>query len=74
MIRKFLKALNGAFVSPTTKQMEAYGRYAHNLSAACIIADATIYFSSQYSVVQVFGLFAAGVIFFLGGAVLSRGE
>jgi len=73
MLRKLLKALNSAFVSPTLKQMEAYGRYAHTLSAACVIGCAPVIYSPAYAVFDVVKLFVAGVILFLGGALLSRG-
>lgn len=53
--------------------MEAYGRYAHTLSAACIIGCAPVIYSSAYTVFHVVRLFAAGVVLFLGGAVMSKG-
>ena len=74
MMSKLLRALKNAFAVPTAKQMEAYGRYAHNLSAACIIGAATILYSTAYGVVDVVRLVATGVVLFLGGAVLSKGD
>jgi len=74
MMSKLLRALINAFASPTAKQMEAYSRYAHNLSAACIIGAATIFYSTAYGIVDVVRLVVTGVILFFCGAVWSKGE
>jgi O-antigen ligase len=73
--KRFLAALYGAFVIPSTRQLEAYGRFVHNLAAACVIAAMSIIFTeSRYGLVQVFALFAAGVSCFVLGALFSRGD
>ena len=73
--KRLLAALYGAFVTPTAKQLEAYGRFAHNLAAACVIAAMSIIFTeSQFGLRHVFALFAAGVLCFLVGALFSRGD
>ena len=73
--KRLLAALYGAFVTPTTRQLEAYGRFAHNMAAACVIAGMSIIFTdSRYGLMHVFALFATGVLCFLAGALCSRGE
>ena len=68
-------ALRSAFVSPSPKQWEAYGRFAHNLSAVCFIGGVTIIFSdSRYGFVHIFALLTAGVIWFVAGALFNKGE
>jgi hypothetical protein len=74
MMTKLLEELNRAFTSATIKQMEAYARYLHNLSAVCVVGAATVYYPSAYTVWDVVKLAAAGVVFFLGGALLIKGE
>jgi len=55
--------------------MEAYGRFLHNLAAACVIAAMSIIFTeSRYGLPHVFALFAAGVSCFVLGALFSRGD
>jgi hypothetical protein len=71
----FLAALRRAFVDPTTKQQEAYGRFAHNLAAACLIAAASIIFTENpYGAVHLVALIVIGVICFLLGALLCEGD
>ena len=73
--KRLLAALYGAFVTPTTRQLEAYGRFAHNMAAACVIAAMSIIFTdTRYGLMHVFALFAAGVSCFVAGALFSRGE
>jgi hypothetical protein len=72
-MRRCLKAVEQAFGDPTLKQMEVYGRYLHNLSAACIIGGITVFYSTSYTAFDVLKLFTAGVLLFLAGAVLSKG-
>ena len=70
--------LRAAFVGPTVKQREAYGRFAHTLAAACLIGAVTIIFAedgtSSSTTARVTGLIIAGVTCFLTGALLSKGE
>jgi len=73
--KRFMAALNRAFLSPTTKQCEAYGRFFHNLSAATVIANTSLIFSdSRYGAQYVVALFIAGVVCFIVGAFLSKGD
>ena len=75
MIENFLTALHRAFVTPTSKQRGAYGRFLHNLAAACVIADTSLMFpDSRYGAHYVAALFAAGVVCFVAGALLSKGD
>ena len=76
LIKRFLAALRTAFLTPTPKQKEVYGRFWHTLAAAAVIADTSMIFTpnspfgAQYSM----PLFVAAVVLFIGGALLSKGE
>ncbi|HJU23339.1 MAG TPA: hypothetical protein VJ891_12595 [Casimicrobiaceae bacterium] len=76
LIKRFLAALRTAFLTPTPKQKELYGRFWHTLAAAAVIADTSMIFTPnspfgpQYSL----PLFVAAVVLFIGGALLSKGE
>ena len=75
MIRRSSRALQDAFVTPGGKQREAYARFLHNLSAACFIAATSILFTvNSYGAAHVAALLAIGVICFLAGAVLCKGD
>ena len=75
MIESLLTALHRAFVTPTSRQREAYGRFLHNLAAACVIADTSIIFTeNRYGAHYIVALFAAGVVCFVVGALLSKGD
>jgi hypothetical protein len=71
-------ALAAAFRSPSAKQKELYGRYFHTLSAAAAIGATTVLFAevhpTPFVVVGVVGAAVIGVVLFLFGAVLSRGN
>ena len=68
-------ALRAAFATPSPKQWEAYGRFAHNLAAACVIGGISILFTeSRYGLGHVFALLGTGVVCFVTGAIFSRGE
>jgi len=74
-VRVFLAALRRAFVTPSTKQQEAYGRLLHNLTAACLIADTSILFTDNpYGARHVIALLVIGVVCFLMGALLCEGD
>ena len=77
-VANLLVAIHHAFVAPTVKQKEAYGRFAHTLAAAAMIGDVTIIFGDWIvvptSVWRVVGLTLTGVICFLAGAMLAKGE
>jgi hypothetical protein len=75
VINHFIAALREAFVTPTSKQREAYGRFLHNLAAACLIASISIIFTENpYGARHVVALFASGVICFVVGAFFCRDE
>ena len=70
-------ALRAAFARPTLKQKEAYGRFAHTLAAAAVIGQATILFADNAALAsawRITGLAVGGVICFVAGALLTRGE
>ena len=73
-----LSEIRQAFGSPTVKQKETYGRFAHTLAAAAIIGDVTLVFGDWITVptsaLRVIGLTFTGVVCFLTGAMLSKGE
>jgi hypothetical protein len=73
-----LSEIRQAFASPTVKQKETYGRFAHTLAAAAIIGDVTLVFGDWIPVPtsawRVTGLTFTGVVCFLTGAMLSKGE
>jgi hypothetical protein len=74
---ELLTVLQAAFATPTVKQKEAYGRFAHTLAAAAVIGAVTIIFSeggAWPSAGRVIGLMSTGVICFLTGTLLSKGE
>jgi len=74
---ELLAELRAAFVAPTLKQREAYGRFAHTLAAASVIGAVTIMFTEDgawSTTARVTGLIVAGVTCFLTGALLSKGE
>jgi len=75
IIDRFTAALRDAFVTPSVRQREAYGRFLHNLSAACVIADTSLVFTdNRYGIPHLAALLAAGVVCFVGGALLCRGD
>jgi hypothetical protein len=65
--------LHRALVSPTPKQWEAFGRFAHTLAAACLVGGTTMLFAPPYPAWQIIVVFAAGVTFFFDG-VLAFGK
>ena len=68
-------ALRAAFTAPNVKQKEAYGRFAHTLSAASLIGAVTLMFSETSGFAgRTAGLTVVGLICFLTGALLARGE
>ena len=72
---RLVAVLRDAFVAPTSKQREAYGRFLHNLSTACFIAATSIIFTENaYGAAHVVALLLSGVISFLVGAFLFRAE
>jgi hypothetical protein len=75
MIRRYSLALREAFVAPTGKQKEAYGRFLHNVAAACLFAATSILFTeNRYGIAHLAALLAIGVSCFVVGSVSSRGD
>jgi hypothetical protein len=75
MIGWLVTALREAFLAPTSRQREAYGRFLHNLAAACLIADTSISFTeNRFGAVHIGALLAVGVVCFAGGAFLCKGD
>jgi hypothetical protein len=77
-MQRLWKALKQATLEPTLKQKEAYARFLHTLSAASIIAAVSIIFTETAATSQVVsrvvGLLVCSVIYFIIGAILSKGE
>ncbi|MFJ1258374.1 hypothetical protein [Cupriavidus sp. CuC1] len=75
---KLLQHIKRAVRAPTVKQLESVGRLAHTLSAACIIAATSLAFGSEplttSGVVRYVLLYFWGVILFVTGVLLSKGE
>lgn len=74
MLAQVLKAL----AAPTKDQRQQYGRFAHTLSAAAIIAAAGYLGTNRTwdvsAAIEVLALISTGVVLFLTGAVLSKGD
>lgn len=66
------------FKTPTTKQKEAYGRVFHTLSSASIIGAVSVMFTETqatlYVVTKICALFAWGVLLFVLGALMCKGD
>lgn len=77
-LKKLLQETTNAFQTPTAKQKEAYGRFAHTLSAANCVGAVSVMFTEShvtlYAVARVGALAIWGVLLFWIGAILSRGE
>ena len=67
-----------AFTAPTIKQQEVYARFLHTLAAASVVGEATLIFTegsvTLIAAVRIMGLTITGVVCFMAGALLSRGE
>lgn len=80
MWREFLQAVAELLMSPTSKQKEAYCRWLHTLSAACIVGAVSIAFTKSPAqdfwteMAKVVSLVFWAVILFIGGAILGKGE
>lgn len=76
--KKLLQDIGSAFRTPTLKQKEAYGRLSHTLCAASLVGAVSIMFTgvsmSWYALFRVGALTFWGVLLFLVGAILSKGE
>ena len=76
----FLQVLAGLLMNPTGKQKEAYCRWMHTLSAACIVGAVSIAFSKSLprefwtEAAKVASLTFWAVVLFIGGAILGKGE
>jgi hypothetical protein len=78
-MKHFLQTLRDTFSKPSLKQKEAYGRFCHTLAAACIIGSATLLFGetmpvARYADGRIVAMLVAGVLLFLVGGILSKGE
>ena len=73
-----LDEIRSAFLTPTLKQKEAYGRFSHTVSAACTIGAVSLAFTestnTSSAASKVFALVFWAVILFVVGSVLSKGE
>jgi len=67
-----------AIIEPSKDQRQQYGRFAHTLSAGATIGFVGYFKSvpvwSFHTVADLCGLFFAGVVLFVVGAVLSKGD
>lgn len=77
-LRKLVQETKSAIKTPTLKQKEAYGRFAHTMSAASLIGSVTVMFTEPSLTVSVGSRIGAlvfwGVLLFWVGALLSKGE
>jgi hypothetical protein len=77
-VQRVLAELATAFRRPTIKQKEAYARFAHTLAAAGLIGAGALIFTelplSAYVVVRAVLMLLVGLVLFLYGTLLSRGE
>jgi hypothetical protein len=75
---ELLREIREAFSVPTGKQREAYARFLHTLAAASVIGEATLIFAetpiAAITVRPTLALTVSGVLCFLAGALLARGE
>lgn len=76
--RDALSSFKQALATPTIKQKEAYGRLAHTLCAACCVGAVSVTFGSAFSAWvatwYLFFLVTWGLVLFVAGAILSKGE
>ena len=81
-MKKALKQLASetrqGLTAPTNKQKESIARYAHSLSAVCVVAAVSFAFgaghANSYLVLKTTALALWGVLLFLGGLLISKGE
>ena len=79
-MRTLLAIMNSVFLRPTSKQKEAYGRFLHTLSAACMVGAVWIAFTESqtghfWSVTgEVAPFVLLGLALFIVGGILSKGE
>lgn len=79
-MRKVLQSVRANLLQPTPKQLESYGRWAHNLSAAATIGAVTLAYSgarygaSEVRMLEVAALVFWAILLFISGGLLSRGE
>ncbi|ADV02156.1 hypothetical protein C6571_18890 (plasmid) [Simplicispira suum] len=82
MLRQRMRGALGDFkdalARPTLKQKEAYGRLAHTLCVACCVGAITVLFGAAFSfwttLLYVCSLMIWGLVLFVAGAILSKGE
>jgi hypothetical protein len=77
-LHALLNDIKSALTSPTQKQKESYGRMAQTLSTASFIGAVTVVFTeihaTLYVTAKIAALFFWGMVLFLVGAILSKGE
>jgi len=75
---KLLSDVRDCFVRPTTRQWEAYGRFAHTLAAASTIGAFTIVWTGDGWTFQALwhmsGLACLGLVLFVAGSVIFGTE
>ena len=78
MRSELLREIREAFSVPTVKQREAYARFLRTLAAAAVVGEPTLIFAdwplTAIAVGRIVGLTISGVLCFLAGALLARGE
>lgn len=77
-LAELMQAARDAFAMPTLKQKEAYGRYCHTLSAACVVGGVTVIFTETqvgpHTMLRILALAFNAVLLFVAGATMSKGE
>lgn len=70
--------IRSTFRTPSSRQKDAYGRFCMAMSGACFVGAVTLGFSAPpsttYMAAKVFALVFWGVVLFVVGSILSKGE
>ena len=70
--------IRSTFRTPSLKQKDSYGRFCMAMSGACFVGAVTLGFSAPpsttYMATKVVALVFWGVVLFLVGSILSKGE
>lgn len=77
-LSKLRQEVKDAFLTPTLKQKEAYGRFCHTLASASVVGFITVLHLDTeptfFLAKRAIALFVCGLTLFLVGSVLSKGE
>ena len=77
-LSKLRQEIRGAFLSPTLKQKEAYGRFCHTLASASVVGFITVLHldtePTWFMAKRAIALFVCGLVLFFVGSILSKGE